>query len=288
MILSIHPSKIVDEKQYKTFWYLIQERQSIYEKREDGHGSPWTADPTLQKFRFPNIFREQDKTTEWIRLNWREPYAYHYNLVFAMIVARLFNYIPTLEAIGFPGNDSWVETLQSRLAALSVKGKMYGEAYMITSGGHSGSKFIYSAECLSDIYRELMPVNTSRSLEELWRSLSGLPSVGRFIAYEVIKDLRYTRYYDGTDHMRWSLPCRSAIRGISRIWSGRADVSCMDPPAYMRHLLSVSQKELGAKFNYRLEMADIERALTILDTYAHTQENGNWVPKCRFRLGGVP
>src|SRR5580700_2427077 len=64
-------------------WYM-EERQTIYVKRQAGEPFPWTADPILKGRRLENVYREQDRETTWLRENWLEPYADHDNLWFAV------------------------------------------------------------------------------------------------------------------------------------------------------------------------------------------------------------
>ena len=70
------------------FYDYINERHAIYLKRFIGEPHPWTDDEILQTYSFCNVYRELDKVTVWIRENWKEPYADHPNLPFAMAMAR--------------------------------------------------------------------------------------------------------------------------------------------------------------------------------------------------------
>jgi hypothetical protein len=76
------------------------EREDIRRRREQGRARPWTFDPVLQQFRFCNIRREDDRTTREIAALWREPYKAHPDVWFAMAVARLVNWVPTLKELG--------------------------------------------------------------------------------------------------------------------------------------------------------------------------------------------
>jgi alpha-glutamyl/putrescinyl thymine pyrophosphorylase clade 1 len=82
--------------------YFIAERLAVQEKKDAGAPRPWTNDPILDEGKFCHIERERDRTTVWIRKNWREPHADDPDLWFAMCVARRINHWPTLAKIGFP------------------------------------------------------------------------------------------------------------------------------------------------------------------------------------------
>ena len=56
------------------FFYWINERHAIYQRRNMGlPRSEWTDDPILQKYKFTNPFRENDRVTVWMRENWTKP-----------------------------------------------------------------------------------------------------------------------------------------------------------------------------------------------------------------------
>ena len=93
-------------KRVDDFNRFMVERHNIFIKKEiNNEPYPWSTDPILTEYSFCNVYRELDKVTIWIRENWREPYADHRNLPFAMAVARQINWPDTLEEIGFP--DIW-------------------------------------------------------------------------------------------------------------------------------------------------------------------------------------
>ena len=79
------------------YFNFINERHAIYINKVSGADFPWTEDKILQDYSFCNVFRELDKVTIWIRENWREPFADHPNLPFAMAMARQINWPDTLE-----------------------------------------------------------------------------------------------------------------------------------------------------------------------------------------------
>ena len=84
--------------------------------------------------KFCNVFRELDKVTIWIRKNWREPYADHKNLPFAMAVARQINLPETLEEIGFPERWNPERVLKIIRARRDRGERMYSGAYMLSGG----------------------------------------------------------------------------------------------------------------------------------------------------------
>ena len=82
----------------------ITERHSIYQKRLKGLPPPWTIDPILQKYKFTNPFRENDKVTVWMRQNWTNP---NHNRSHGEIIFNccLFRMVGTTE---FAEEHGWV------------------------------------------------------------------------------------------------------------------------------------------------------------------------------------
>ena len=70
---------------------FINKREVIRCLREKGLPPPWINDPILQKWSFTNVRREDDRTTRWVAVNWREPNRNDPNLFFAMALAVFVN-----------------------------------------------------------------------------------------------------------------------------------------------------------------------------------------------------
>jgi hypothetical protein len=87
----------------KRFVIFILARYLTSIARRDGKPQPWSRDPILQKYKFCNVFREDDRVTRWIAANWREPHEGDRDLWFALVVARRCINLPvTLADIPYP------------------------------------------------------------------------------------------------------------------------------------------------------------------------------------------
>ena len=60
------------EDPVKSFFDYCKKREAVRVKRESGEAYPWTDDPILQKGRFLNVFREDDKVSKSI-IKFAEP-----------------------------------------------------------------------------------------------------------------------------------------------------------------------------------------------------------------------
>lgn len=271
---------------------FMKKRQNIYLKRKDGATPPWTDDPILQMGRFCNVFREQDTVTIWIDENIRKPYAGHSRLWFMLCIARYINWPPTLSYLIEHGY--WPSLSGEFDPELITKGlheianareKVYTGAYMIRAESnpnvewYSWSKHKYIAEIVlgrlwedRQNWEELLK-NKPR-LEEVWEKFQQPRYIGwgPFMAYEVVTDLRHTRYlYEATDIMTWANAGPGAIRGLNRMHSRelsekpKPEDTNLEMYRIMTHMNG--SQDLWPKHWNRLEMRDIEHCLCEFDKY---------------------
>ncbi len=268
------------------FWYWCRERHQIYINKEK---KAWvlTNDDILNTYRFCNVYRELDTTTVWIKENWRDKYAEHKNLWFAMCVARQINLPSTLLALGFPtGNlNKYLDRMSRTLGNMRDNNdRIYGPAYILTAGGQSGPKYLYTVEkVLRPIANRcrLFGLGQKLSLQDIQHELIKYIGFGNFIAYEVGSDLRWTRYYNNQDHNIWANPGPGAKRGLSRLFYGHKDENIKPEKMLnlMQLLLIHSRSEL--RHMPPFEMREIEHSLCETDKYLRVKL-GEGRPKQKY------
>ena len=285
---------------------FMKRRHDIYLDRKAGKPGPWTADPILNQGRFCNIFRELDTVTIWVDKHIRQPYANHEHLWFMLAIARYINWPDTLAELiqtkQWPDNPdfepSWLTTALEHRA---VRGdKVYTGAYMIraesdqTKPWYSWSKHRYIAEIvLGRLWEdraewkhllETQPgiLRSFNRLEQVWAKFQEPRYIGwgPFMAYEVVTDLRHTRYLKhAPDIYTWANAGPGAIRGLNRLF-GR-DLGAKPKPEQtnremfelMKELNDLDEPGFNATFgepcdvNPRFEMRDIEHTLCEHDKY---------------------
>lgn len=285
---------------------FMKARHDIYLDRKAGKPGPWTADPVLRDGRFCNIFRELDTVTIWVDKHIRQPYADHPHLWFMLAIARYINWPDTLAELiqtkQWPDNPdfepSWLTTALEHRA---VRGdKVYTGAYMIraesdqTKPWYSWTKHRYIAEIvLGRLWEdraewkhllETQPgiLRSFNRLEQVWAKFQEPRYIGwgPFMAYEVVTDLRHTRYLrNAPDIWTWANAGPGAIRGLNRLY-GR-DLAAKPRPEQtnaemlklMIELNDLDEPGFNATFgepcdvNPRFEMRDIEHSLCEADKY---------------------
>jgi hypothetical protein len=271
-----HKEAITDAIVVHRYFEFINLRYKIYLDKNAGLPRPWTTDVILNTYKFTNIFRELDRGTVWYREHIREPYANDPELFFNTCVYRHFNYFPTAERMGYINNytPDLILALEGLFAKMkSMKIKIYTSAHMINGNIKNGG--MKTNQSLNFIFRDLWknreelqptPDDTLESAYKRFKSLG----FGPFTRYEVITDLRHTRYLrNATDIMTWANAGPGAMRGIDRICGVYCKKAVFSEQQYlliMRELLSVSKRYLMA-YVPDMEMRDIEHSLCEFDKY---------------------
>ena len=264
----------------KPLWDWISERHRIYLKKAAGEPPPWTQDEIMQRYRFCNVFRELDKVTVWLRENWREPYVDSDGLWIAMCLARQINWPETLAEIGFPERGYDADAVRKALDARKSRGeKVYTGAYMISapSGIYAGmGKPEYTAQIVvgalwraREEFGALFAEGRQPTMQEVHSWLKNFRGWGDFMAYEVVTDLRHTRYLrNAPDINTWAVAGPGAIRGLHRLHGRpyKKPLSQAQACEEMRELLSLSKASLP-DFVPSLELREIEHSLCETDKW---------------------
>ncbi len=206
------------------FAAFIAERHAIYVRRKAGQPWPWTDDPILRQYRFCNVFRNLDTQTQLIQQNWLEKRPPDPDAWFAMVVARLVNWWPSLEAVGYPvpwKPKQFVKAMDDRRAAGE---KVFTGAYMVHADAtHSGTKAAYLAEMvLTPMWKDrarLRPVEGD-TLDGFHRRLMEYRDMGSFMAAQVVADAKYDIHSPlnkAEDFGTWAASGPGSRRGLNRV-----------------------------------------------------------------------
>jgi len=186
--------------------YFIWEREAIRLARENGHPAPWTNDPVLGKYKFTNIHRVDDRVSQWVLNHLITPYEERPDLWFALLIARLINWPPTLAALlergvmpcapaefdasAFVGVVEGCKTTQS---------KVYSGAYMVyptkmDPGGNKSQAIAKHIIGAAVEKREAIQATLDRddpTIEGFVTVMSRCFGISTFMAGQVAADLTY-------------------------------------------------------------------------------------------------
>jgi len=267
------------------FWYA-RERQDILVNRDYGERKPWTRDPVLQQYRFCNIFREDDRTTQWFRENIRRPLDGSIKVVSATVAFRWFNKIETGEAMKEVLLDhGWDRRRAEPLIrkAWEENGTVISSAYMIRSPD-GFDKVTGLCNWIDEVHYNVGEID-STSLENCHKWLRQFPGMGPFIAYEVVTDLRHTYLLrSAADIMTWASAGPGAARGLEWVWDGDLSGKLshgskkhqVEMNARMRTVLELSRDEKNWPNSVwgQWEMREVEHTLCEFDKYCRAKYLG--------------
>jgi hypothetical protein len=230
---------------------------------------PWTTDPIVAKTRFCNVQREDDKVTRWIRTNWRTPNEYHPHLAFAMCLARVINWPPTLKLLGFPhtwGRRGFVAAMD--LASAGGANKIWTAAYMVTGGFSKGgeTKQEIIGRVLDDAYRRTPSIHEGMTLQEAYNVIHATKGLGTFLSAQVIADLKYTPLLAGASD--WWTFCASgpgSTMGLNFL-SGRHPKKSIPPKQFSDEVAGVREFVKG-KTGMDLTAHDTQNCLCEFSKY---------------------
>lgn len=265
----------------ETLFYWIKERDSIRQKKEAGLPKPWSEDKIFQTYKFCNVRREYDRVTVWIKNHWRDPCRGHPNMWFAMIVARLLNWPPTLDLIGFPLSSftDLKEEWRTKLKQYREQGnKVFTGAYLVSTNGVSMDKIDYILDrVLTPIWeRGVSPQelwNTAGGLEDTdsltlrdyWTHLTTFDGLGSFMAGQVIADLKYIDpiLEKATDWWTWAPLGPGSKRGLNR-YAGRDVRKPLNQKQGLDELVAI-QAEIAKYLQVDLPVHDVQNCMCEYD-----------------------
>lgn len=286
-------------KPFSRFIYWIRERHKIYLARSEGKSAPWTDDEILQSEFFTNPYRENDRVTVWFRENVRDPLRDEIEVVFATIAFRWFNLPSTGEILMGSANTQNLLTRWDAKKALARLDKARERKQRIFTGAYiincqtSEPKHVCVIRRLDKVWQDRRNLHdvfvrpkvwggkSSCSLQDAHEALVKYEGLGGFMAYEIVCDLRYTRWLENApDIGTWCNPGPGAVRGLHRINGGSFATMGIKsnagapktPPDFIEQcqkLLRKVNEQLAAK-NPNMppfEMREIEHSLCEFDKY---------------------
>ncbi len=213
---------LIYEHNDDAFMAFVIERHRIYESRLRGDpGPPWTKDDILACWKFCNVYRELDRVTQWIRINWREPHKDDPDLWFAMVVARFINWPDTLKELGYPvpWHQGWFRSVM--FSRKSKRNKVWTGAYMVRAGPDEGQD---KAEYYADIFtylwnaRDLLRPRKEDTLNSWHMQLCMYEGLGSFMAAQIVADMKYVQpLLSATDWETFAASGPGSRRGLNRV-----------------------------------------------------------------------
>ena len=208
----IYPSNDIEfeAENMKLFLTFITERQNIWRRRFKLNlpREKWTKNPILKTTKYTNIYRQLDRGSLWcyhmiIRPSWKftdKTEDDFKNLLWKLVVYRLFVRIETFEQIGLPDFGNFdPETYLKRCYEVIRSGQPIATNAFLTLGGlHKGMSrptglcyaMIYMDAHMDELCRDIREAKDGYRVIDI---LCRIPGVAGFMGYEVYCDLCYCK-----------------------------------------------------------------------------------------------
>lgn len=265
--------------------YFVWEREVIRVVKERGGEHPWTKDPVLNKYKFTNVRRRDDRVSRWVIDKIITPNAGRQDLWFILLIARIINWPPTLQRLidegilfepaGFFEPAEFSESIE-RLK--SEGNKIYSGAYMVypTKMDPGGVKslaiaryIIQPALSLGDEIDYALSSN-SGGIEKFVTTLSTSFGISTFMAGQVAADLTYCDQLGASDDLYTYAPIGpGSSRGLNYLLN-RAPNAGWTTDNFNRELMKIREQvitNLGLK---DLTLHDVQNVMCEFSKYCRT------------------
>lgn len=240
------------------YFKVARERymMKLRKERPQGYsGPPWSDDPVLANHRFCNVLREDDRATVWLRENIREPMRKERGVLFAICAFRFFNRIETAEVLVKHDLHRVWSPKVAEIALGDLK-PIVGGAYVVHTPNNLGlNKLQGVIHMLNAVWKDHLDMEQRlcgmASMEAATDQLTIYPSVGKFVAYQIAADLRFTWVLEAaTDIMTWAQIGPGSSKGLGWVfhndptrfrYTSKRDTEAALP--LMRELLAASRDD---------------------------------------------
>lgn len=200
--------------------YWIDERENVRKKKEAGKPKPWSDDRIFQVTYFCNVRREDDRVTRFIRKMY-SPKVRHPLFVHNIILSRFLNWPDTLDSLEY--QDDWdPEYANARLKERKLLGKVWGNAYVVSTCGRQMDKIDYLTQIvMPSIGSVLKTFDSWVSCELAADDLQRIEGISTFMAGQVVADLKNTAGHplqEAHDWWDFALPGPGSVRGMDWLW----------------------------------------------------------------------
>ena len=256
----------LNEDNLKLFFGMIYDRQMIWKRRFiDCSPAPWTSNEIFKKYKFCNLYREHDRSSQWeIRNIIMDNRLSDKNLIWKILVYRTFNNPETFARAlskwqnGIPDYESYNENEFAvhiddiRAMGLNPFTNAYSIAGSVVAGDSIDNAFCHTVipaihRSINAIYTILQNADTP---EQIITFLMTLPGASSFIAHEYYQDFTYISIYTDRTIMRFDQNDFTNLgpgssQGVRLLFSklkGSEQLSCYE---YLQNIAEEKLEEIG-------------------------------------------
>lgn len=216
------------EEIFDLYWHFAHERNEIFYRKKNGDPQPWTDDPILQKYKFCNSYRVNDRGSQYLVKNviYNGKIYEPADMVFRIILYRIFNLPSTWDALEKEFGDITLDSLDvvkwmDFLHRLSRRQPVESTAYIMKPiPGKYPTKHGNWLAFLERLFTESGFVEKLLSKDNMrdgFKVMSGAPNIGTFLAYQYCTDIAYSEVVKWQES-DFTIPGGGAKRGINKVF----------------------------------------------------------------------
>ena len=296
-----HIAPIQPTSLYDSYWQFAAERQAVFARRLASAPPPWTHDPILLAYKFTNAYRASDRVSQYLIRNviYRDDLPRtNEELFFRIVLFKLFNRISTWETLqdtlGPLTWQSYAFTKYDRvLSSLLKTGQpIYSSAYMMPSGNRYwgfARKHQNHLAMLTQMIQDHVPdkLATSTRMQAGFEILESYPTLGPFLAYQLITDVNYSEMVDYSE-MEFVVPGPGALSGLRKCFSATGGLNDAELIRFVCDRQELEFKRLNLDFinlwGRPLQLIDCQNLFCEIDKYARVARPDITVPRGRIRI----
>lgn len=266
--------------------YFIWEREVIRIVKERGGERPWTKDPVLERYKFTNIRRRDDRVTRWVLENIIWPNDFREDLWFILLITRLINWPPTLQYLIDEGvlfraaADFNPEQFSAAIEAYKDKGnKVYSGAYMVypTKMDPGGVKSLAIAKHIiaptlerAARIEKMLTRDDGARIEPFVNELARSFGISTFMAGQVAADLTYSSYLGNAEDLYTYAPIGpGSSRGLNYLLN-RAPSAGWTQQAFNQELMKIRDSVVWQLEIGDLTLHDVQNCMCEFSKYCRT------------------
>ena len=265
-------SKLIPRDEiFDIYWYFAHERNEIFYRKMNGDPKPWTNDAILQKYKFTNTYRVNDRVSQYLLSNviYNGKEYKPEDMMFRIILFKIFNTEPTWQALEKEFGDITLDNFDAEVYGefidkLSCIQPVESTAYMLYPlAGKYQSKHRNYLLLLEKEFKKknlgerLLEARNFRKAFEVMNSVGGF---GKFISYQYITDLNYSPFVNWQE-CDFTIPGGGAKRGIAKVFKSLGGLSEEQAIWYMYD----HQEEEFAKRGYNFHKLGNKRRMQPID-----------------------
>ncbi|MBF4487727.1 nucleotide kinase domain-containing protein [Flavobacterium sp. CSZ] len=267
-----------------TYWKFAFERQKIFFNKILNEKT-LTTDSILKKHKFTNAYRASDRVSQYLIKN----VIYSNNefngedILFRILLFKIFNKIETWELLETEfgtlqiSNFDFVKFNEILQEAMNSNESIYSGAYIMASGKsifgynrkHENHLKLLEEKLIKENLIDKIRVCTS--LEQLYKSLLELPTIGSFLAYQFAIDINYSQLVNFSE-MDFVVPGPGAKDGIKKCFTDFGDYNETDIIKYVTDLQEIEFNRLELDFKTlwgrNLQLIDCQNLFCETDKYS--------------------